>query len=146
MKGCHYYRNTRFLEPFIKACKGLTPIHRLVAVKGYSVPLDKEAQTDGSLGRFADKAEYVMMLRLYGARTRKIDKPKNSFQKTRHERVCWEHILWTLAHELAHLKHWDHNADHAILTGKLFSRMARKARELGLEDLSSAIPPEGKML
>lgn len=136
-----FYANVRFLEPYVKAAKGLAPIHKLVVVKGYSVPLDKESLSDGSLGR-DDARRYALRIRLYGAQTRKIEKPKNSFQKTRHDRLCWEHVLWTLAHELAHLKHWDHTADHAILTGKIFTRLARKARDLGVEDLSSRIPAQ----
>lgn len=134
----HYYANAKFLEPFIKSAKGLAPVHKLAVVKGFRVPLEKEAQTDGSLGHNGDGKRFALMIRTHGARTRRTG--QKSYTRYKHDRLCWEHVLWTLAHELAHLKHWEHTADHAVLTGKIFTRFARKARDLGIEDLSDRIP------
>lgn len=47
-----------------------------------------------------------------------------------------EYILHTLAHEMAHLRHWEHGPDHLELTGELFAIYTRHAFKLGLPDLS----------
>lgn len=48
-----------------------------------------------------------------------------------------EDLLHTLAHEMAHIRYWEHGPDHLELTGDLFALYTRHAFRLGLPECSN---------
>jgi len=43
-------------------------------------------------------------------------------------------VLITLAHELAHLKHWEHTPEHFKLQTQILARFAKVLKDLGIKD------------
>lgn len=134
-----YRCGTEFLAPYVEACKGLVPIDKLHSVKAYRVPLNRNELSDGSITKYS-KDKYVIALRLQTYQLMQIN--DKTYKKTRLVQERLENILFSLSHELAHLRHWDHNPKHMALLGKLLTRMSRAAKEQGIKNTNESLKPK----
>jgi hypothetical protein len=112
-----FFNNVKWLEPFFNSAKGLVPLEKVKYVKGYKV-VDKNARNFGGLLRKNYKS-YNITLKIFDANDRE-------------EFIAV--ILDTLAHELAHVVHWEHTPDHLKLQAKILVRFATVAKQLDIED------------
>lgn len=120
-------RNMEWSLPFLEAAADLVPLHTVSVVRGYSVPVGKEPTTEGAITHYTDGSITItVMLTGY------------TVSKDTGERMgaSFEVALLTLAHELAHLVHWEHTPEHLLLTARLLQRFARVARQEGVQDTS----------
>jgi len=119
-----YLKGTGFLEPYVNSAKTVVPLKKLVRLRAYKVPLTKTIQTDGWCNHLGN-GKYEISLRLWGRNNR----------STRHETIFWEEALHSLAHELAHLKEWDHTPEHYELQARIMLKFTRILREQEVPDI-----------
>lgn len=130
-----YSRNTRWMKPYVEAVRDIVPLSRLQEVIGFKVPLDKSEQCSATIIRYTG-AWYKITLRLWDPKYKNLGGRK--FLKTQHKRSDFASVLDSLAHELAHMIHWDHTPEHLILQSKILIRLARVAKKLGVKDTYSS--------
>jgi len=123
-----YLKNTHFLEPYINSVEDLVPITKLISIKAYRIRLDCWARQDGVLEDVGN-GRIKMRVRLWS--------PNSS--KTRHVPIRWYYLFDTLAHELAHLKEWEHTPRHYRLQSELMRRFARVAEDHDIVDFEGFI-------
>jgi hypothetical protein len=123
-------KKLEWLRPFLDAAKGLVNTDKLKAISHYTVPTSKVKRTEACLIRY-DAKVYKMTITLYDHLR---VKQKNGKFKIEHRRHRLSYILDSLAHELAHLKYFDHRPEHTILQCKIMIRMAKVAKKLQITD------------
>lgn len=134
-----YDKNTRWLKPYVESATGLAPLHRLAYLKAYKVPLEKAERAAASTIKI-NQIMFGINLTLWSHSFKKIKGRK--MKKTNHRRLDLAFILDSVAHELAHMVHWDHTPAHLELTARILVRLAKKAKELGVKDTYSNSEPE----
>jgi hypothetical protein len=114
-------KDVRWLEPYLRSASRLVPTHRLKAIRGFTV----RAEEDFHFGRILtpDFKSFTMTLALREQVGRRVS-PRYIVD-----------ILQTFAHELAHLKHWEHTPEHWALEAKIAARFAKVAKRLKLPDM-----------
>ena len=122
-----YQKSVAWLEPFVKAAKGIVPVHKLTQLKGFKVTLDKVEDTDGQTLVDVNKS-VTITLRTHNHIYRAND--NGTHTAYRHKPCPTEHMLWTLAHELAHLKEWNHTPTHLKVMSQLLRRFSRVLSQL----------------
>lgn len=116
--------STKFLEPYLHSVRDLVNIKRIIRIKGYKVPIDNAELIDASLTKYLAAGEYVMAIRTH------------SNAKSSHKKRSLENILIALAHELAHLKEWEHSIEHFKLELKILSKFTKVMTKLNIKDHS----------
>ena len=110
---CKFSKELVWLKPFIESVDHLISTDKIKSVKGFRVPFNKEQNVLGRTTKYLGK--YTITLLTYQQR----------FDE--HVPELIENILITLAHELAHLRHWDkHDADFANLFAEIFKCFAEE--------------------
>jgi len=117
-----FTQNVKWLEQYYEDAKHMLGPHRLDKVMGYTVPSNKKALADGRITIYPDDRA-VISLRTHGAR------PKGKQQSK-----TVGAILMVFAHELAHLKYWEHNEKHWQLQCYLLQNFTHTMKVLGLSD------------
>ena len=122
MDHIKYQTDVLWLKPFVDSTKDLIPLKQLQTVSGFKVTLGKLEQSDGNClkcGRY-----YDITLRTW-QQVFSDDKECGHPYAFKHKRVWLSTLLTALAHELAHLRHWDHDIKHFELQSKILRRFVR---------------------
>lgn len=127
--------NLQWLTPYLKAVAHIVPLDRIKTIKGYRVPLHHIENQEGALTRYKHKKKVTIALL---TQMHKIKKAHIGELKiaVRHvdmvkDPVFQERILCTLAHELAHLIHWEHNRRRFELETRIYRVFGRVMLKLG---------------
>lgn len=126
-----YSKNLLWLKPFVECAGKHVPINRLKYIRGYKLPLNKDPKAFATLATLP--GGYFQM----NIRTNTVDVKtlKNgTFKPVKHREMYLAVMLDTLAHELAHIKHWDHSPEHFILQSKIMVDMGKMLQKLQVPD------------
>lgn len=118
-----YSKDFEWLAPFVDSVRHLTPVHLLRKVSSSKVPIGKIEQSVGTCIKFSETNYAITILgyKQYGKR---------------HKPEIIENVLVTLAHELAHLIHWDrHDMYFARLMSTIFSVFVEQLETYGIRDI-----------
>jgi hypothetical protein len=124
-----FSKNALWLRPYLKQVKDIIPLDKIVSIKGYRVRKGLEECLDGSTHKYRGK--YFINIRLWNLND----------GGTVHRRGRYEQIVHVLAHELAHIIHFEHPPDHFRLTGRIMMRFARVMSKEGITDTSERFSP-----
>lgn len=122
-----YQKNLEWLRPFVQSASTLVPTQRIVRIQGYKMGYKGQDFTEGT----------IYTKRSDGGGEALISLATHLFNSKGPR--AYVNILQTLAHELAHLKHWDHSPEHWALESKIALRFARVARSLDIRDVSGRV-------
>lgn len=120
-----FYKNVKFLEPYFKAAANLVPLDKVKQIKGYYVRLGSVERGYGAILRANNNKTFNITIKI-----------KQSSGQKEYLIV----VLDTLAHELAHLKHWEHTPGHMKLQSKILIEFAKVAKQLNVKDTYKRIP------
>ena len=115
-----YSKDVLWLKPFIEEVLFNIPFKKIKAIKGYKVRKGHEPLQYGSTVR--KNALYTINILTH----------TNGDIK---ERISV--ILDTLAHELSHIKNWEHDYKHFQLQALLLYRFSVIIKRLGIKDTSA---------
>lgn len=108
-----------WVQPYLKEVSNLIPLESLKELKGYYVyETQGVARQEGQTIRNKSN-KYTITLRL---------------NRGDAGLIFMYDFLHTLAHELAHLKYFEHDYKHIKLTCKIFSKFAKVLKEQGITD------------
>lgn len=117
-------KRLKFLIPYLNKDVGkLVNLKKLKAIKTYTIPLNKFDDSDGAIIRY-DTNHYVITLRI----------TKNNYLNQTQSLEYLYNILEALAHEISHLKHWNHTPDHYVLTNKIGTLFGKMLKKQGVKD------------
>lgn len=102
-------KSLRWLSPFILEASRILSLRQIKTIKAYRVGIKRSTKSDGSI--IGNGRNYVITIRTHS------NELVNG--KLAQCPIATDAILFTLAHELAHLKEWDHTGDHFRLLSKL---------------------------
>jgi len=122
-----FFKNVQFLEPYFNSAKNLVPIEKVKYIKGYSVINGLIERGYGAILRNRDNKTFNITLKI------KQSNGQNEYLIV---------VLDTLAHELAHLVHWEHTAEHLELQTQILNRFSKVAKQLGVQDTYMRINKE----
>ena len=114
-----FTKNVKWLEPYYEDSKHLLGPHRLDRVMGFKVSPKKEARTDASI--IIQSAGNVTITIRTHSNFKRQSTPRNIGS-----------LLLAFAHELAHLKYWDHCEKHWQLQCYLMQNFTSTMRILGI--------------
>lgn len=118
-----YSKNVAWLQPFVDGVGHLVPVDKLTAVKGYQVGRGLKTHSWGStITDTGRKFRINLLLREW------FDRQEVT--------LTIEMILLTLAHELAHLVHWEHCPEHFKLQAKILTSFSKHLLDVGIPDHS----------
>lgn len=115
-----------WIQPYLKAIANDVNFSKLKAIKGYYV-VNKMPLQDGQT--ICHRGKYTVTIKLNRGN---FDEPNFIYE-----------FLHTLAHELAHLKHFNHSAEHMKLTAKLFGKFATVLKKEGIKNTYKRIDING---
>jgi len=125
-------KDVAFLKPFLKGVRSLVPLRKVTLIRGYRVAKGLNELSYASIIR-KSKNDYRINLQTQFL----IDNGK------KHHYMTLEKILINLAHELAHLKGWDHpdyhRPYHFKLQSKIMLHFSKKLSKLKIKDHSIRI-------
>jgi hypothetical protein len=139
MAKTKFNKNVAWLEPFFAKAKGLVPIHKVSAIKGFSVPLEKTECVDGQMTKHED-GYIVITLRTHNQILRANQNGTNTAYRHKRRMIC--DVLLVLAHELAHLKYWEHTPEHWELECKIIRRFISELKRRGVKDITTRKPKD----
>ena len=119
--GVRLYKEVLWLAPYLQAARGLVSTRGLTKVMGYQVAADSDEVVYGRLWKYEDGRRVITVA------TRLPDG----------KRIRFADVLQVFAHELAHLKYWEHTPKHWELENKIAARFARVAERLGVKDTTT---------
>jgi len=123
-----------WLEPFYEEVKDLIPKRKIIhTVKGYSTKIG-QIPTLGATHTNRLEKEYDITLKAW-----------TIYYDGRRSPYLAYYMLEVFAHELAHVKHWDHNAAHMRLTSRILTRFAAYAKRKGLNLEAKTCKKLGKL-
>lgn len=117
-------KDIEFLRPFIESAKSLIPLHKVKAIKTYKVNKRYMSRTYGAT--MESRQVYVITLRA----AHWVPKDKGYTVET------LSMMLDTLAHELAHVKYFDHSYKHFRLQMLILLKFSDILKKLGIKDTS----------
>jgi hypothetical protein len=124
MKPIKYTTTSAWLAPYVDSVSHLIPIERLSAIKGYKVLKNKEINQQGQIILDLTNKRFTITLR-----TEKYSKVDKVY---RNEYIA--NVLETLAHELAHMVHWEHTPAHWKLQATIQTEFGTVLDRLNIED------------
>lgn len=123
-----------WLRPYINSAGKLVPLKKLYGVRGFKVALDRLEDADGRIAT-SDFRKFVITVRVDSQAWKHAGKGK--FKAVRHSPRTLEDVLFTLAHEMAHIKYWAHTHNHALLSARILARFYKTAQKLGVTDFQA---------
>lgn len=127
-----YTKNVQWLEDYVNSIYDLVPIEQIKRVVGYKVKLGLKENQE-ALIRVANSrgTKFIISIKLYEQGLVK--------GKLRHIPLTYSYILDGLAHECAHLIHFqDHDAAHLKLQAQILKRFAAVMKKKNVQDSSKA--------
>ena len=132
MKHIKFSKRNEWLREYVESAHGLVNLDKLKSVTTFTVPTSKIKKTEACLTRY-DSKNFKMTLTLYDhIRVRRT----NGKIKVEHKRHNFNYVLDSLAHELAHLKFFDHRPEHLALQARILVRMTKIASKNGILDIT----------
>jgi len=127
-----YDRDTEWLAPFVEAARGLVDVDRLKAVLRIHLHKNRAKQAEAIC---TIEPNRMFTIRMYMTTT-EFERLPNGLWKRGGPKSCrLYNVLETLAHEMAHMKHFDHPPRMFATQAKIMKRFAKVADTLGLVDL-----------
>lgn len=125
-------KDIQWLSPFIQLARGLVPVDRVREIRSARTPLDKIERSVATCRRLPGGFYRITIKTHY---QREKGAGDGTFTRTGYARHNRFYLLDSLAHELAHVKHWDHTPQHLLLQSKLLSRFARELERQGYRSI-----------
>ena len=121
-------KNIEWLREYIDLAKSQVPVHRLDKLYVISASTNRSHKIHGVLNELTGrpKSYDLGMYLMYQSYT--VGEAGVSIELKAYSKID---ILRTLAHELAHLKHWEHTPQHAILESKITVKFMKKLEKEG---------------
>ncbi len=120
----------KWMIPYLSLAWNLgLPINKIKSIKGFSTPASRTEQSYGWIRYDEDGNVRITIRDAYQVRKGKNSKVIGYMSAN--QSYKWETTLYTLAHELTHLRYYDHTEDRLILEGKLIHVFAKLAKRLG---------------
>lgn len=123
-KNIKYWPNVRWLSPFIESVAHLVPIERLSYIKGYKIRRNFEPAQEAQIIKTLPNGKCVITIKVI-----KYDK-----RLKKHVNAYIANVLESLAHELAHLTHWEHTSNHFRLQAEIMMKFCNVMDEIGMTD------------
>ena len=120
------HKQLEWIRPFLLSVQDIINLERLSWVKGYKVQLNK--QDHGYATILRSNNNKVFNINIKTARNLKVNNKKT------HCPEYLEIFLLTLAHELAHIHHWEHTPEHFELQVKVLRRFSKVLKQLNVKD------------
>lgn len=117
-------KDLKFLMPFIESAKSLVPLHKIKAIKSYKVNKKRISRTYGAT--MESRQRYIITLRSAHWVPRDKDYTVETLSM----------MLDTLAHELAHVKYFDHSYKHFKLQMLILLKFSDILKKLNIKDTS----------
>jgi hypothetical protein len=121
-----------WIRPYVRSAKRLVPVQRVGRILSYKVPLHQKEKLDGELIKWTgSKKPLVIRILTKVHRHRPIQnrfshlKVTDGYADRTRDQVSREEILLILAHELSHLKLWEHTARRFHLETKIYALFGR---------------------
>ena len=126
-----------WLHPFLEVAQEYVSFNRFRAIESFKVPLEKTHRAYGRCLHYEYNNTYKIRLLTHRARYRPRVKGRcdRQFKAAYYTALSIETILETLAHELAHIKYWEHSLAHHRLTCELHLAFADVCVKIGEKDL-----------
>lgn len=121
----HLDQHTKFFLPYVNSVKDLVNLKKLTRIKGFKVSLNKSEQIDGQLTRYLSDNTHVLTIRTH------------TITNGEYRKRTLEAMLFTLAHELAHLKEWDHCVEHYALQLKILNRFTKVLKKQNITNTAT---------
>lgn len=116
-----------WLEEYVSLAQTMVPkVKKLRSIKLLSPQEKKINRVYGQIVKYPE-GHYIMSLYIEHNKVARLY-PKPVLKTYQYSKVD---ILGTLAHELAHLEHWDHTPQHKMLEAKLTMLFMAKLAESG---------------
>lgn len=113
-----FSKNLEWFRPMVESVGDIVPLNKLLAIKSRRSPKHKIQRTFGLCKVVGNKFEIVIRPTTL---TTKYVKP-NTFKRSKSVKRDYGPMLDDIAHELAHLVHWEHNIEHLALTNQILAR------------------------
>ena len=122
-----------WLLPYLMASRKFgVPVWRIREIKGYYVPEGKaEAQAAQTILHAGTSRYVITILKFHQSIMGDGETLRVTGYLEASEGFMFEGTLQTLAHELAHLVHWEHTPDRFVLETRILAGYARLAKRLG---------------
>ena len=133
-----FSKNVEWLQPFTATLANLIPLKKLTRVKGYRVPLNNQDQVEGCCSTGDNHKSHTITLKIFKHDKKTLGHQK--FKAFRHTRSYVSDILETYAHELAHIKHWEHTPSHWRLQAQIQLRFAALLQRWDVDDIEIKNP------
>jgi hypothetical protein len=117
-----FHKSVTWLAPFLKSVGNLVPTDRIKWVKGYSVPRGKKPKADAYIHMFGNHKTFHINLELSSIKKGKLISP------------YLYNFLDSFAHEIAHLIHWEHTAEHFKLKNQIQLKFVKVLKQLKIDD------------
>ena len=118
-----FTKNVEFLRPFIKGLGRKVPLRHLKYVRGYRVKKGFIERSDASILRYSKKHYTINVL-------------IEELVHRKHQHKTIERALLHFAHELAHLREWEHTPKHFALQSEILLHFATMLKKLNIKDHS----------
>jgi hypothetical protein len=120
-------KNLNFLKPFLVGLR-LVQVSKVSVIRGYRVTTGLNEQQRASIIKYNNN-KYCINLKIQNLIDRGTD----------YKYPTIEQILIDLAHELAHLKEWEHTPKHFKLQAKIMLHFSKVLKELNIMDHSTRV-------
>ncbi len=124
MRAIKYNASSAWLAPYVNQVAHLVPVDRLDMVKGYKVLKNKEINQQGQIIMDLATKRFVITLR--------TEKYSKESKKYKNEFIS--NVLEVLAHELAHMSHWEHTPAHWKLQATIQAEFGNVLNRQGVKD------------
>jgi len=128
-------KNIAPLLPFIKKALKVAEIDskRIKRVIGYTIPLHKDVLQDACLIHHGS-GYYTISIRLTEPSYKSLG--KKLFKKTNSHKLGLGFLLDSIAHEVSHIKYWEHDINHFELQMKILNSFIPILKKLKIKDTS----------
>jgi hypothetical protein len=127
-----YTKNIACLVPFIELAIKVAKVDpsKIKRCVGYNVPIDRSHQQAAQI--IKRDRRYTLTFRVSEPEYKNLG--DGNFRKLKNTPLYLENVLDSIAHEVSHLVHWDHDYKHFRLQGKIKLEFAKLLKQLGVED------------
>lgn len=119
-----FHKSVEWIKPFVKSANGLVDLKKLNVVRGYKVVPHKQIGTYASIIRNGNNKSFSINM---------LTHHNDVLTATQYPEYV-EPFLDTLAHELAHIVHWEHTVEHFELKVRILARFSKVIKQLGIKD------------